>query len=221
MKHRYHVNFIHANTIRFFKISLLLILLSGCVSIQHKDIYNRYFLPFDEQKIAEIQPYNCLFVQEIIGEPSNVVIYFDPREKDPPFLIKHDRIELKDNDLYNLTKGKPVYIPFQNNIKIDEVGQRGNITAYNLDFFNAWVFDSHNEKVKITDTNFWKVLKEENSIDEIQAYLVIKDKPDTIIEWLRYIFTLSVGSKDTTKQIHLRFKPRLNSISTDRPKCNY
>lgn len=217
---------LHRNNL-FFKIifltnmAFLFLVVMGCVSIQHKNYYNHYFMPYDAEKIAETQPYNCLFVKGILGDKSKILIYLEPRQKDPPFLIVHEKIDLKDNDLYNLTKGQPIFIPFQvcNDTRISSGDEGQGVTAYSLSFLDAWVYDLKGEKVKIKDTNFWQTLKDENDIDEIQAYLTIKDEPDSFLDNIRYIFTLSFGSKDATKQIHLRFKPRIMTLIEDRPKC--
>lgn len=199
-----------------------LLFTSGCVSIQYKKHYNRYFMPYKEQNIEETQPYNCLLVKGISGDPSNVLIYLDPRKNDPIFLIIHPTIALEDNDLYNLTKrGQPIFIPYQvcSEDSISHNNERKNVSAYSLRFLDAWAFDTSGKKVRIVDTKFWKRLTIDNDVDEVQAYLTIQDKPDSFLDTFRYLFTLSFGSKDTTTQIHLRFKPRIETLFEDRPKC--
>jgi len=201
--------------------AFILILTVGCVSIQYKEHYNRYFMPYNDEKVTETQFYNCLFVKGILGDPSEVIIYLEPRKHHPPFLIVHEKMDLKNNDLYNLTKEQPIFVPYelcnQSQIFVDR--EKREVTTYNLNFLAAWVFDSNYKKIRLVDTDFWKILKKENDIDEIQTYLTIKDEPDGFFDVIRYIVTLSFGVKDTTKQIHLRFKPRIETLSQDRPKC--
>lgn len=218
--------FMRSNTCLFkpfflAKIAIILSFAFGCVSIQYKEHYNRFFMPYHVEDIAKTQPYNCLFVKRVLGDPSKIDIYLDPREHDPPFLIVHNKVNLEDNDLYNLTKEQPSFVPYQlcDEGQIHGDDQMRGVTTYNLNFLDTWAFDSNREKIRLVDTNFWRVLREEGDIDEIQTYLTIKDKPDSFLDIVRFVLTFSLGAKDTTKQIHLRFKPRIETLSPDRPQC--
>lgn len=170
-------------------IFISVLLIAGCVSIQKKDKFGDHRLYGTPKELT----YNCLVVENVLGEPNQAQIYLFDTDKTSaiaPPNIRSDCLQWE-----GLVEGKKIHIPYTL-CKPDPPGSKGQeLTAYLLDFSKMYYLTA-GKKHYLFDHPCWGSLQPTLETPTLDLNLYFVDSYTTFSSTFRGIFTLGMGNKD-------------------------
>jgi hypothetical protein len=164
-------------------------LLTGCVSILQKAAHSDHRLYGTEEELA----YNCLVVENVLGEPNQVRIYLYDTAKTTAIAVPNTLSNCLEWE--QLAEGKEIYIPFKLCRPNPPSPEGDDLTAYILDFSKMY-FLAGDEKNYLFEHPCWRLFKPSLETPTLDLNIHFSDSYSNLSSTLRGIFTFGKGNKD-------------------------